>query len=151
MHRLLPDRQPGGYKAAYAVSYNRPFDGTLATDNGMSDPFYAEYQLIRFLERNGYDLSYVAQKDVDSNGPLLQNHKVFISNGHDEYWAAGERQSVEAARNAGVNLAFFSGNELFWKTRWASSSADGTSTPYRTGSITRTPTSTHRSTPPIRR
>ena len=65
-------------------------------------------------------------------GALLQNHKVFISNGHDEYWAAGERQSVEAARNAGVNLAFFSGNELFWKTRWASSSADGTSTPYRT-------------------
>ena len=127
-----PPGNPGGYKAAYAVSYNRPFDGTLATDNGMSDPFYAEYQMIRFLERNGYDLSYVAQKDVDSNGPLLQNHKVFISNGHDEYWAAGERQSVEAARNAGVNLAFFSGNELFWKTRWASSSADGTSTPYRT-------------------
>ncbi len=127
-----PPGNPGGYKAAYAVSYNRPFDGTLATDNGMSDPFYSEYQMIRFLERNGYDLSYVAQKDVDSNGTLLQNHKTFISSGHDEYWAAGERQSVEAARNAGVNLAFFSGNELFWKTRWTPSSADGTSTPYRT-------------------
>ena len=31
-----------------------------------------------------------------------------------------------------MNLAFFSGNEVFWKTRWESSSADGTSTPYRT-------------------
>ena len=126
-----PSGNPGGYKAAYAVSYNRPFDGTLATDNGWSDPFYAEYQLIRFLERNGYDMSYVAQRDVDANGSLLQNHKVFISSGHDEYWSGGERQSVEAARAAGVNLAFFSGNEVFWKTRWTTSS-DGSNTPYRT-------------------
>jgi fibronectin type 3 domain-containing protein len=126
-----PSGNPAGYKAAYAVSYNRPFDGTLATDNGLSDPFYAEYQLIRFLERNGYDLSYVSQHDVESNPGLLQNHKVFISSGHDEYWSAGERQGVEAARDAGVNLAFFSGNEVFWKTRWASSS-DGSSTSYRT-------------------
>ena len=28
---------------------------------------------------------------------------------------------MEAARNAGVRLAFFSGNEVFWKTRWESS------------------------------
>jgi hypothetical protein len=38
---------------------------------------------------------------------------------------------VTAARDAGVNLAFFSSNEVFWKTRWAASS-DGTSTPDRT-------------------
>jgi hypothetical protein len=126
-----PKGEPEGYKAAYAVSYNRPFDGTLVTDNGMSDPFYSEYQLIRFLERNGYDLSYVSQHDLESGGPLLQNHKVFISSGHDEYWSATERESVEAARGAGVSLAFFSGNELFWKTRWTGSS-DGSNTPYRT-------------------
>src|SRR5439155_3826554 len=36
-----------------------------------------------------------------------------------------------AARAAGVNLAFFSGNEVFWKTRWESS-IDGSNTPYRT-------------------
>ncbi len=126
-----PSGNPGGYKAAYAVSYNRPFDGTLSTDNGFSDPFYAEYQLIRFLERNGYDLSYVSGHDVDSGGALLQNHKVFISSGHDEYWSGGERQNVEAARNAGVSLAFFSGNEVFWKTRWANSS-DGSNSAYRT-------------------
>ena len=38
--------------------------------------------------------------------------------GHDEYWSGGQRANVEAARAAGVNLAFFSGNEVFWKTRW---------------------------------
>jgi hypothetical protein len=34
-----PSGNPGGYKAAYAVSYNRPFDGTLPRDGGFSDPF----------------------------------------------------------------------------------------------------------------
>ena len=33
--------------------------------------------------------------------------------------------------NAGVNLAFLSGNEVFWKTRWENS-IDGSGTPYRT-------------------
>ncbi len=126
-----PPGNPGGYKAAYAVSYNRPFDGTLSTDNGFSDPFYAEYQLIRFLERNGYDMSYVSGHDLEANPSLLQNHKVVISSGHDEYWSPGERQAVESARSAGVSLAFFSGNEMFWKTRWGNSS-EGSNTPYRT-------------------
>ena len=31
----------------------------------------------------------------------------------------------------GVNLAFFSGNEVYWKTRWEASE-DGSSTPDRT-------------------
>ena len=56
---------------------------------------------------------------------------MFLSVGHDEYWSGGQRQNVEAARQAGVHLAFFSGNEMFWKTRWESS-IDGTNTPHRT-------------------
>jgi N,N-dimethylformamidase beta subunit-like, C-terminal len=111
--------QPAGYTGAYAVSYNRPFDGGFNTDGGASYLWYAEYQLIRFLERNGYDVSYVSSSDVDRDGSLLLNHNVFISSAHDEYWSAGQRDNVTAARNAGVNLAFFSGNEVFWKTRWA--------------------------------
>src|SRR5207344_904132 len=41
------------------------------------------------------------------------------------------RNSVEAAKTAGKNLAFFSGNEIYWKTRWENS-VDGSSTPFRT-------------------
>ncbi|HWY90484.1 MAG TPA: N,N-dimethylformamidase beta subunit family domain-containing protein, partial [Solirubrobacteraceae bacterium] len=126
-----PPGNPKAYKAAYAVSYNRPFDGALTTDSGASDPYYAEYQLIRFLEKNGYNVSYTSEAEVDHSGALLKNHKLFVSSGHDEYWSAGQRASVEAAREAGVNLAFFSGNELFWKTRWGAS-IDGSNTPYRT-------------------
>jgi methionine-rich copper-binding protein CopC len=114
---------------AYKVSYNRPF---TTRDAGNEDfVFEAEYPMVRFLESNGYDLSYMSGADVDRRGALLKNHKVFMSVGHDEYWSGGQRANVEAARDAGVNLAFFSGNEMFWKTRWENS-IDGSGTPYRT-------------------
>ena len=124
-----PPGNPGGYKGAFKVSFNRPF--TFTDDQSRANPYYAEYPMIRFLEANGYDVSYTTGGDVDSNGSLLLNHKVFISSGHDEYWSGGQRASVEAARAAGVNLAFFSGNEMFWKTRWEPS-IDGSNTPERT-------------------
>ena len=107
---------------------------TARSHTGATTPnnfFYAEYQLVRFLEQNGYDVSYTSEAEVDQNGALLKNHKLFISSGHDEYWSPGQRASVLAAREAGVNLAFFSGNEMFWKTRWGPST-EGTGTPYRT-------------------
>ena len=112
---------------AYKVSYNRPFN-----DPNMYTWFFsAEYPMVRWLEANGYDVSYFAGMDTDRYGALITHHKVFVSNGHDEYWSGGQRANVEAARGAGVNLAFFSGNEILEKTRWEAS-IDGTNTPYRT-------------------
>ena len=105
---------------AYKVSYNRPFR-TREVDNGQDWLFNAEYPMIRWLEANGYDVSYFSGVDTDRYGSLLRNHRVFLSVGHDEYWSAAQRSNVEAARNAGVNLAFFGGNDMFWKTRWESS------------------------------
>jgi Domain of unknown function (DUF4082)/Fibronectin type III domain/Bacterial Ig domain len=119
--KFCPEGEPEAYKAAFSVSYNRPFDGTLETDSGQSDPLYAEYQLMRFLEKEGYNVTYLAQPDIQAHPELLKNHKVFISSAHDEYWSEGERNAVEAAREAKVNLAFFSGNEIYWKTRWGPS------------------------------
>ena len=112
---------------AYKVSYNRPFN----VPNMYAWFFSAEYPMVRWLEANGYDVSYFTGVDTDRNGGLITKHRVFMSIGHDEYWSGGQRANVEAARLAGVNLAFFSGNEIFWKTRWESS-IDGTNTPYRT-------------------
>src|SRR5581483_8153964 len=124
-----------GYQAgrAYKVSYNRPFNdrataGGLGTSNWV---FYAEYPMIRWLEANGYNVSYFTDTDSDRRGSLIKNHKLFLSVGHDEYWSAAQRANVEAARDAGVHLAFFSGNEVFWKIRWENS-IDGSGTPYRT-------------------
>ena len=116
---------------ATKVSYNRPFATRADTPNGQDYLMSTEYPMIRFLEANGYDISYQAEADTDRSGSLLLNHKTFLSVGHDEYWSGAQRANVEAARDAGVNLAFFSGNESYWKTRWEPS-IDGTNTSYRT-------------------
>src|SRR5205823_5136312 len=118
---------------AYKVSYNRPISTRSQTGGfGPCDfVFYTEYPMVRWLEANGYNVSYTTGVDTDRSGALIRNHKVFLSVGHDEYWSAQQRANVEAARNAGVHLAFFSGNEMFWKTRWETS-IDGSGTPYRT-------------------
>jgi phosphodiesterase/alkaline phosphatase D-like protein len=118
-----------GSPPAYKVSYNRP--NIVRGTNPLTSPFDAEYPMIRWLEANGYDVSYFTGVDSVRNGSLITNHKVFLSVGHDEYWAGPQRTNVEAARTAGVHLAFFSGNEIFWKTRWENS-IDGSNTAYRT-------------------
>jgi hypothetical protein len=118
---------------AFAVSYNRPFvDRTTAGGFGTYDwIFHAEYPMVRWLEANGYDVTYFTHVDDAARGNLIKNHKAFLSVGHDEYWANEEYNAVKAARDAGVNLAFFSGDTAFWKTRW-SNSIDGSNTPFRT-------------------
>jgi WD40 repeat protein len=129
------DGPGGGYAPgrAYKVSYNRPFYTRDPAPTGETETwvFNAEYPMVRWLEANGYDVTYFTGVDADRNGALIENHKVWMSNGHDEYWSGNERTNVEAARDAGVNLAFFSGNTMFWKTRWENA-IDGSDTPYRT-------------------
>ena len=101
---------------AYAVSYDRPFTTrAYAPEDWL---FNAEYPMLRWLERNGYDVSYSTGVDTDRRGAELLEHGAFLSVGHDEYWSGEQRRNVERARDAGVDLAFFSGNEVFWKTRW---------------------------------
>jgi hypothetical protein len=121
--------QPAG--RAYKVSYNRPFN-TRGTPDGRDFVWANEYPMVRFLEANGYDVSYQSGIDTDRAGSLLMNHKIFMSVGHDEYWSGQQRANVEAARDAGVNLAFFSGNEVYWKTRYEASVDPAAATPYRT-------------------
>jgi hypothetical protein len=133
---------PAPTGAAFAVSYNRPFTtrgqsgppgsddiGTFAGPQDMV--FGAEYPAIQWLEQNGYDVSYIAGLDTATNGSLLLNHKIFMDVGHDEYWTDSQRANVQAAADAGVNLTFLSGNEIFWQTQYEPS-IDGSGTADRT-------------------
>ncbi|GAA1935188.1 hypothetical protein GCM10009797_30720 [Nocardioides hwasunensis] len=120
----------GANGRAYKLSYNRPVNTRGGT--GGRDFFFAnEYPMVRFMERNGYDVSYMSGVDTDRRGGLIKNHKVFLSVGHDEYWSGAQRANVEAARDAKVNLQFLSGNEVYWRTRYEPS-LDPSHTPYRT-------------------
>ena len=119
------DDQSRGYMA----SYNRPITNRLGNIN---DQFFsAEYPLVRWLERNGYDVSYFAGVDTDRRGEQIQDHTVFIFGGHDAYWTRAQREHVEAARDAGVHLAFLGGGVSMWKACYLPSLLPS-DTPYRT-------------------
>ncbi|MGW4160272.1 DUF4082 domain-containing protein [Streptomyces sp. NPDC004788] len=98
---------------AYKVSYNRPMD--ISGDNGV---YGSEFEMIAWLERNGYDLSYASGVDVATRGAtILPKHKMYMSQGHDEYWTGEQFTNVLNARKGGQHQTYFAGNEVFWKTR----------------------------------
>jgi hypothetical protein len=123
------------------VSFNRPYAPGLQPSAAFGagageflttyQPVYEtypagwEYNMVRFLERNGYDVTYSTDIDRHENPTLLLNHKAFLVVGHDEYWSMQMRNNVISARDAGVNLAFFAANVSFWQIRFEPSQFTG--------------------------
>jgi len=94
------------------VSFERPL---IYTAQG---PFEAEYNLVRFLEREGYDVSYQTDVDTDVDPDSLLRHRLVVVAGHDEYWSKRMRDAFDAARDAGTNLAFTGSNAAYWQIRY---------------------------------
>ena len=108
---------------AYKVSFNRPFkDGYGAADFAT---WKWENHMLRFLEREGYDVTYATDLDTHSRGASLLTHKAFLVVGHDEYWSWQMRDNVEQARDHGVSLGFFGANIGYWQVRFEPSVATG--------------------------
>jgi len=111
-----------GPNGAYAdrslvVSLDRPYG-----DNGANMFLTYERNVVKLAEyltteRGGLDLAYVTSMDIHADPHLLHGASALISLGHDEYWTPQERANVTAARDNGVNLAFFGANALFRRTR----------------------------------
>ncbi len=100
---------------AYKVSLNRPALGwRFGYGAGLSQVIDA----IRWLERSGYDLSYLSTVDLHEHPGVLLTHRAYLSLGHDEYWSSAMRDGVEQARDAGIGLAFFGANAVYWNVRY---------------------------------
>jgi hypothetical protein len=111
-------------RRAYRVSYDRPYDVNINDQMqlGAGEFFRWEYNFVRWAESMGFEMTYTTNVDVSLRGDGLKEHRLFVSLGHDEYWTKQQRDAVEAARDAGVNIAFFSGNEVYWQSRLEPSS-----------------------------
>ncbi len=100
-------------KRAARVSFDRPYSST-----GWGQFGTWELNFIRWLEKSGYDVTYITDLDTHANGDRLTQFKGFLSVGHDEYWSKEMRDAVEKARDAGVNLGFFGANACYWQVRF---------------------------------
>ncbi|TMF72427.1 MAG: hypothetical protein E6I18_17025, partial [Chloroflexi bacterium] len=117
-----------GDKRAVKVSFDRPY-----SYGGAGHLFQGEIDLVRWLERNGYDVTYSTDLDTHESGGALRNYKGFISAGHDEYWSKQMYDAVQGARDAGVNLAFMGANAAYWQVRFEN--ADRVMVCYKDASI----------------
>jgi hypothetical protein len=104
------------------VSFDRPYSryyNLLPVDDKAASPVVGsgefllwEFPLAYWMERQGYDVTYISNLDTHADGDGLLRAKGFLSVGHDEYWTRRMYENVARARDAGVCLAFFSGNSI---------------------------------------
>jgi hypothetical protein len=121
---------------ANAVSYNRPININSTSNQGGPQDFIfgEEFSTIYWLEENGYNVSYVTAADIANEPGLLSKAQVYLDTGHDEYWSQSQYNNVLAAEKAGVSVASFSGNQVYWDiayTNGLSGSANTTIVEYK--------------------
>ena len=108
-----------GTQQGVEVSYDRPYD----TPSGAGQFFGGDVAMVRFLEREGYPVSYTTSAWVDRQPSQLLGRRLAVDTGHSEYWSSQEMHAFEAARDRGANLAFFSSDTMAWRIRFAPASA----------------------------
>ncbi len=120
------------FAKATKVSFNRPYDRSC----GAGDFPAWDIHVVRWLEREGYDVAYTTNVDTAVNPDSLLHHRVIVSGGHDEYWTKSMRDGMEAARDHGISLAFFGANAAYWQARFEpdqAGKANRTLTCYKVG------------------
>jgi len=130
--KSLYDYMSNNNVPATKVSFDRPYKrfsdlpdpgsfgvgaGEFLVILGGGGPSAWEYNMVRFLEREGMDVTYCTNIDTHAYPNLLLSHRAFLSIGHDEYWSWEMRANVESARDQGVGLGFFSANTCYWQIR----------------------------------
>ena len=100
------------------VSFDRPY----ADDGTGLFLWLSEINFVRWAREDGLR-HLISTPRHHTNGSRLLNYRGFLSLPHDEYWSKPMYDSAIAARNAGVNLAFFGANSVFWQVRFEASSS----------------------------
>ena len=123
-------------RAAVRISFNRPYAASTnpAASFGMGAGEFLcnvqpvnegypissagwDYNLVRWLEREGYHVSYVTNVDSHNTPALLDRRRLLITGAHDEYWSWQGRANLERALGAGTNLFFLGANAIYWQVR----------------------------------
>ncbi len=76
-----------------------------------------DYNLVRWIERQGYDIKYVSNIDLHQSRARLERSRAVVLMGHDEYYTGPMWDGLNELVQSGVNLAFFTSNEIYWQMR----------------------------------
>jgi hypothetical protein len=109
------DQVQVGYQRPYAKYFNF---GDFPLSLGSGEFLNWEFPFAYWLEREGYDVTYITNEQTHSVPQSLLRAKGFLSIGHDEYWTIEMFRNVQAALTRGVSLGFFSGNAVCGRIRF---------------------------------
>ena len=73
-------------------------------------------RFVEWAEAEGHRFDYAVSSDLEDTDSL-NGYLGVILVGHDEYWSAPARRTLEAFVEDGGTLASFSGNTIFWQVR----------------------------------
>lgn len=96
--------------------YLRYGDGTDYSHLARADRFTQTW-----LEREGYEYEMITDFDLHKDPGQLRRHRVFIINGHSEYWSIEMYRGLEEYLAAGGQVVVLSGNSLFWRVTYDAS------------------------------
>ena len=96
------------------VSFDRP------TFAGIEDgEIYFVTWMEKFAAESGLEVSWIGDFDLHEDPGLMDGFKLFVSQGHDEYWT---REMFDAVENRvfkqGKNTVFLGANTAYWQVRY---------------------------------
>lgn len=104
------------------VSTVRPYGkytqlGNRPLSTGSGEFLLWEFPFAYWLEKEGYDVSYISNWDTHYRPETLARTKGFLSIGHDEYWTQKMYDVVRKRVDNGMAAGFFSANSVFNKMK----------------------------------
>ncbi len=121
LYRTLPGNSPtrtSGMRAVQ-VSYDRPYAGR----HGLGLMPRWELDFIRWQEREGLNVDYCADVDLELHPEVVRGRRLILVVGHAEYWSRPMRTTLETAIATGTNAAFLAADNIAWQIRFEPSSA----------------------------
>ncbi len=112
--RLAPRSQADQELVAHEVTSRRPY----TQGYGAGDFFRYDRPLVEWLERAGYPVTYVTDRDASRRRGTGPRTKLVILSGHAEYQDAAALAYYRNMAERGISLALLGGNDFVWHARF---------------------------------
>ncbi len=119
---------------ARKVSFNRPLQMDTYPQDQAGPWWYIKWerQFIQWFYKaktnshlpSDMEMEFCSSVDLHADPTIVNNYKLVISIGHDEYWSWEMRDTIQDFISAGGNVAFFSGNVSWWQVRFETDQID---------------------------
>lgn len=93
-------------------SLDRPYAGS-----GISHIERDALSFVQYLESTGLNIDQVSDVDLNNSPSIVSQYGGLIFSGHPEYMTRTEFNTIAAARNMGINIAFMGANNAYWQSR----------------------------------